>query len=190
MGKLNFYEKLCHFERVISLNERISINTLHVSLNFDLSENLETKKLQAIASTYMERIGFHNQPYLIYRHDDAGHPHIHIVSTNIQKDGSNISLHNLGKNESEEARKEIEIEFGLIKAGSSKQKNNMILHPVIVQRIIYGKAETKRAISNVLTKVISQYKFTSLSSLNAALKLIMLLPTDVKEIQEFTGIMG
>jgi hypothetical protein len=171
MGKLNFYEKLHHFERLISLNDRISINTLHVSLNFDLSENLETQKLQAIASTYMERIGFGNQPYLVYRHDDAGHPHIHIVSTNIQKDGSSISLHNLGKNQSEEARKEIEIEYRLVKAESSKQEKILNLHPVNAQRIIYGKAESKRAISNVLMKVIPQYKFTSLSSLNAVLGL-------------------
>ncbi len=178
IGNLNFYEKLHHFERLISLNDRISINTLHVSLNFDLSENLETQKLQAIASTYMERIGFGNQPYLVYRHDDAGHPHVHIVSTNIQKDGSRISLHNLGKNQSEEARKEIEMEYRLKKAESSKQtylsdrqENILDLHPLNAQRIIYGKSETKRAISNVLMRVIPQYKFTSLSSLNAVLKL-------------------
>ena len=171
MDELNFYEKLHHFERLISLNDRISINTLHVSLNFDPSEYLDAKKLQAIATTYMERIGFGKQPYLVYHHLDAGHPHIHIVSTNIQNDGSRISLHNLGKNQSEEARKEIEIEFGLIKAESSKQTNILNLHPVNAQRIIYGKAESKRAISNVLIKVIPQYKFTSLSSLNAVLKL-------------------
>jgi len=171
MDKLNFYEKLAHFERFISLNERTTTNTIHVSLNFDFSDKINTEKLQAIAREYMERIGFRNQPYLVYRHDDAGHPHIHIVSTNIQKDGSRISLHNLGKNQSEEARKEIEIEFGLIKAESSKQTNILNLHPVDAKRIIYGKSETKRAISNVLIKVIPQYKFTSLSSLNAVLKL-------------------
>jgi hypothetical protein len=44
-------------------------------------------------------------------------------------------------------------------------------YPVNAQRIIYGKSETKRAISNVLMKVISEYKFTSLSALNAVLKL-------------------
>jgi len=60
---------------------------------------------------YMEKIGFCEQPYLIYRHYDAGHPHIHIVSINIRRDGSRISLHNIGRNQSEKARKEIENEF-------------------------------------------------------------------------------
>lgn len=41
----------------------------------------------------------------------------------------------------------------------------------MAERIIYGKSETKRAISNVLMKVISEYKFTSFSALNAVLKL-------------------
>jgi hypothetical protein len=56
--QLNFYDKLHHFERCISLNERVSVNTLHVSLNFDLSEKINTEKLKAITNRYMERIGF------------------------------------------------------------------------------------------------------------------------------------
>ncbi len=85
LDKLNFYDKLNHFERLISLNEQTSINTLHVSLNFNPSEKLTTEKLQAIACLYIEKIGFHKQLFLVYRHRDAGHPHIHIVSTNIKK---------------------------------------------------------------------------------------------------------
>jgi hypothetical protein len=130
---------------------------------------MNIEKLEA--NKYMERIRFGNQPYLVYRHDDAGHPHLRIVTTNIQSEGSRISLHNLGKNQSEKARKENEIEFNLVKAETSKQTNLLNLHPVNVQGIIYGKTETRRAISNVLTKVISEYKFTSLSALNAVLKL-------------------
>ena len=128
--KLNFYDKLQHFERRISLNERVSVNTLHVSLNFDPPEKINTEKLQTIVKEYMERIGFCNQPYLVYRHDEAGHPHIHIVSTNIQNDGNRISLHNLGKKQSEKARREIEIEYGLVKAQSSKQTNMLNFYPV------------------------------------------------------------
>lgn len=171
VNRLNFYDKLHHFERLISLNERTTINTLHVSLNFDSSDKINTEKLKAIAREYMQRIGFGNQPYVVYRRDDASHPHIHIVTTNIQSGGIRISLHNLGKNQSEKARKEIEIEFGLVKAQSSKQTNKLNTDSVNVPKIIYGKSETKRAISNVLMKGIPQYKFVSLSALNAVLKL-------------------
>ena len=67
-----------------------------------------------IASFYMEKIGFGQQPYLVYQHLDAGHPHIHIVGTNIQKDGKRISLHNIGRNQSTTARRELEKRMEII----------------------------------------------------------------------------
>src|SRR5690348_404811 len=79
---LSFSDKIRWFEKLTSLNERTKTNTLHVSLNFDSSEKLENDKLVEIAKAYMEKIGFGEQPYLVYRHYDAGHPHVHIVSTN------------------------------------------------------------------------------------------------------------
>ena len=69
----------------------------------------------------MERIGFGNQPYLVYQHHDAGHPHIHIVSIKVREDGSRVDTQNIGRNQSEKARKEIEKEFGLLKAEDSKR---------------------------------------------------------------------
>ena len=107
--QLNFYDKLNRFEQLISLNKRAATNTVHISLNFGINENISKEKLIEIASTYMEKIGFGSQPYLVYQHLDAGHPHLHIVTTNIQNNGKRISLHNLGKNQSAKARKEIEI---------------------------------------------------------------------------------
>ncbi len=169
--KMNFYEKVATFEKLTSLNERTTTNTLHVSLNFDPSEKLENEKLIEIADSYMKKIGFDNQPYLVYRHHDTGHPHIHIVSTNIQRDGSRISMHNLGRNQSEVARKEIEKEFGLVMAESKKLTDALKLRPINAHKINPGKRATKAAISNILGIVIPQYKYSSLPELNAVLKL-------------------
>jgi len=41
-----------------------------VSLNFSPSEKISLETLKEIAKTYMEIIGFDQQPYLVYRHDD------------------------------------------------------------------------------------------------------------------------
>lgn len=169
--KLNFYDKINHFERLTSLNDRAVTNTLHVSLNFDPSEQLSNEKLAAIPDRYMEQIGFGQQPYLVYRHYDAGHPHIHIVSTNIQKNGKRISMHNMGRNQSEKARKDIEKEFGLVRADSKKTSDTFKVIPVNASKVVYGKSETKRAIANVLMVVLKQYKYSSLPELNAVLKL-------------------
>jgi type IV secretory pathway VirD2 relaxase len=114
--EMNFLEKLKRFEKQIAKNNRAKTNTLHISLNFDLSDKLSKEKLKSIASDYMEKIGFGNQPWLLYKHEDAGHPHIHIVTTNIQADGKRIDTFNIGRNQSEKARKELELKYELVRA--------------------------------------------------------------------------
>ncbi|MBA2762185.1 MAG: relaxase/mobilization nuclease domain-containing protein, partial [Segetibacter sp.] len=147
----------------------VKANSLHISLNFNESDQLNKEKLCAIAETYMQGIGFEKQPYLVYQHHDAGHPHIHIVTTNIQRDGSKIEMNNIGRNQSEKARKAIELIFGLTQAEGrgQKQENQLKLS---VQKVQYGKTQTKQAITNVLDVVVNQYKYTSLPELNAVLK--------------------
>lgn len=168
--KLSFQGKLSRFEHITMLNERAKTNTLHISLNFDASEMLTNFQLQNIASTYMDRVGFGEQPYLVYRHTDSGHPHIHIATINIKPNGERIDIHNIGRNQSEQARKEIEVEFNLVKAGS-RNKKEQPLRPVNLEKVIYGKSETKRAITNTTNEIIRSYKFTSVAELNAILQL-------------------
>jgi hypothetical protein len=165
---LSFYDKQEHFQRLTSLNEKVQTNVLHVSLNFDPKENLASDRLQAIATAYMQGIGFSGQPFLLYQHTDAGHPHVHIVSVNIRTNGSRIPLHNLGRNASEKTRKELEEQFGLVKAGAVDKLPELV--PVNVTRIQYGRGATKQAIGNVLRHVLFTYNYTSLEQLNAVLK--------------------
>lgn len=174
LGKdeMNTKMKLNFFQKQIELNERATRNSVHISLNFDPSEAaLTSDKLMDIANTYMTKIGFENQPYLVYQHHDAGHPHIHIVSTKIQSDGKRIDMHNIGRNQSETARKEIEKTFQLVMAGNGQIKQNFELKPIEVSKINYGQLETKKAIATVLNAVIPNYKYTSIAELNAVLNL-------------------
>lgn len=55
-----------------------------MSLNFDPSKKLNKEQLAEISKAYLKGIGFEKQPALIYEQRDAGHPHIHIVTTNIK----------------------------------------------------------------------------------------------------------
>ncbi len=160
--------KLNRLLRQAELNQNVKRNSVHISLNFAPSENPSDEKMKAIADTYMEKIGFGEQPYLVYRHEDAGHSHLHIVSIKVRADGSRIDMNNIGKNQSEQARKAIEEAFGLVKAETQKQAA-YTLKPVHAQRVQYGKSATKKAIQNVLVNVLNTYKYTSLPELNAIL---------------------
>lgn len=167
-ANLSEQERLNMLLKLAALNTNVARNSVHISLNFDPSEKHSNSLLKEIAQSYMEKIGFGDQPYLVYQHHDAGHPHIHIVSVKIAYDGSRIETQNIGRNKSERARKEIENEFYLVKASSKKQEQSEHLKPAMVSAN-YGKVETKRAISNILSGVIDKYKFTSLPELNAVL---------------------
>ena len=163
--------KLGYLLKRTELNENVKRNSVHISLNFDPSEaHLSKEKLTQIANLYMQKLGFGDQPYLIYQHHDAGHPHIHVVTTNIQSDGKRIDLHHLGIRKSEPARKEIEKMFGLVVADAHARREAFRLNPIDVKKVQYGRAETKRAITNVLDAVLDKYKYTSLPELNAVLK--------------------
>jgi hypothetical protein len=180
-NQLNYYDKLNRFQSLINLNKRATTNTIHISLNFGLEEKIEREKLAEIASVYMEKIGFDQQPYLVYQHLDAGHPHIHIVSTNIQKDGKRISLHNIGRNQSNTARKEIEAAYNLQRAEKQEKAESQEIRSVNAQKMAYGRSATKRGITNVLDAILPQYKYASLAELNAILKLYNLAADRGKE---------
>src|SRR5690606_23642670 len=102
--QMNFHDKLKRFQYFTDKNKKVKTNTLHISLNFDIGEKLSKEKFNEIAITYMDKIGFGDQPYLVYEHRDSAHPHIHIVTTNVQKDGKRIDIHNIGRCRSEERR--------------------------------------------------------------------------------------
>ncbi|NCI51393.1 relaxase/mobilization nuclease domain-containing protein [Sediminibacterium roseum] len=167
--QMNFYDKLQVFEYRNKLNERATTKTLHVSLNFSNAEKYDDAFLMQIAGEYMLRIGFGNQPYLVYHHHDAGHPHIHILSTTIREDGTRINTHNMGRNQSEIARKFLEEKYHLVKAENKNEKTHSIV-PLNVEKVTYGISETKRGIANVLHGVLGTYNYTSLPELNAVLK--------------------
>lgn len=169
ISKLSFRQKLDTFVRYQEKNERTKANTVHISLNFDKGDRLTTDKLKNIASAYIDKIGFGQQPFLVYQHFDAAHPHLHIVTTNIRTDGSRIALHNIGRNQSEKARKEIEDEFRLITAQGRKYAETQI-KAVDLERATYGKSETKRSITNIVNTVVKTYKFASIHEFNAVLK--------------------
>jgi len=91
LDKLDWQDKVYHFERRNVRNEQAIQNTLHICLNFHPSDDAPDSKMQAIVTEYMHKMRLDRQPFLAYRHFDTVHPHLHIVCTNIQGDGSKLN---------------------------------------------------------------------------------------------------
>ena len=161
-------QKANRFAKLTALNIRVKTNAVHISLNFHATDKLSKDRLCEIAESYMDKIGFGQQPFVVYQHKDAGHPHLHIITTNIQPSGKRIDLHNIGRVRSEAARKRVEEQFSLVKAEHVAQETpRHDLRPI--EPVKYGKSETKRAISNIIRQVTKTYNYTSLPELNAVL---------------------
>ena len=168
---LTIDDKHDRFLRLSQLNERVR-TSLHITLNFDPTDELSNEQVQKISRSYMKEIGFERQPYLVYRHYDAGHPHCHIVTSHIQADGDPMDLYNLGRNQSEKARLRLEEEYNLVTAEQKlrlRQQQKLEINGV--QKITYGLRSTARAVSEVLEHVTQKYKYTDLEELNTVLRL-------------------
>ncbi len=163
---LRLRDKYEIFEKLISQNERAKTNTLHITLNFSTRDKLDNELLKQITDQYMKGIGFAEQPYLAYRHYDSAHPHLHIATVIIAQGGKRIDINNACIDASERTRKQIEETYRLVRAERPHKEQTYALTP---SDAIYGRRETKEFISRVVTEVVSTYKFTSLSELNALL---------------------
>jgi len=168
LDQLTFENKLNRLLKLAALNKNSKKSGIHISLNFTSQENYSAQKLEKIAMAYMQRLSWGKQPYLIYQHRDAGHPHLHILSTFISPSGQYI-----GNNQSrlQKARTDTEEEFHLEKSVKISQD---LIHPWFGEsplKIQYGKNEMIRSLSKVVNHVSRNYKYASLEELNGVLKL-------------------
>ncbi len=65
----------------------------HISLNFSIEDkaHLSDGLMAEIAREYMRRMGIANTQYIVCRHTDTAHPHLHIVANRVDNDGRTIS---------------------------------------------------------------------------------------------------
>jgi hypothetical protein len=95
-------------------NTGVKKNVFHCSLNFPVSDNdkINNEILSDIASDFMKRMGYESVPFVVYRHFDKEHQHIHIVSSRIDGQGKRINDYKEQLNAIKIAR-QIEKDYGL-----------------------------------------------------------------------------
>ena len=155
IGELSFAEKIRRFSLVNQRCTRVKNNTVHLILSFSPEDMISTSTMQAITIDYMQRIGFGNQPYIVYLHSDTGNKHLHIVTTPIQKNGRSINCHNIVQRLCQPARQAIEQQYQLIPAQGRNQSQTLPFQ--------------SSSLSNTIREVVSTYKFSNLDELNAVL---------------------
>lgn len=109
---------------------------LHVSLNFLPIDNavLHDAMLKEIVKEYLIGIGFDkDHPYVVYKHDDTQHPHIHIITSKLNRNGKCIAKAN-DYRQSQRVTRSLEVKYNLTRVSSVKSEN-----PIIKDREILFK---------------------------------------------------
>lgn len=92
----------------------------HTSINFPPGEDLPNDKMKQIGLDYLQANGFTQHQYIMFRHYDADHPHLHILVNRIAYDGSVLSDSN-DYARSEKVLRELEKKYNLTQVPSSTQ---------------------------------------------------------------------
>ena len=74
----------------LEANRRTTNTVFHASLNPSPEDRLTDEQLRDIAQEYMERMGYGNQPYIVFKHKDIDRQHLHIVSLRVDEKGYKI----------------------------------------------------------------------------------------------------
>lgn len=73
-----------------SKNTHIKNPQLHLTISVK-GKSLTADDLNRVGEEWMNRMGYGDNPYLIYFHNNTANNHIHIVTTRVEKDGRKIS---------------------------------------------------------------------------------------------------
>ena len=178
-GNYTMEDVLTDMEALIPKNCRTKKAVFHCSLNPHPDEKLSDETLMQIAREYMEALGYGNQPYIVFKHNDIAREHIHIVSLRVDSRGRKIN-DKFEKRRSKKITDALERKFGLIP--SSKVTDKAMKE---TPKVDIGKGNIKEQVSNVVRMVMKHYHFCSLGELNAILSAYNLTVEEVKT--EFRG---
>src|SRR6185503_20239621 len=112
---MSFHDKLDRLQQLSSLHETAEKKIAHIFLTFHKNDQISDAHIVELGSRYMTAAGMGSQPYIVYRHFDAWHPHAHIVSTFVQPSGKLIDPRRASLIELNQLTREWEQEFSLIK---------------------------------------------------------------------------
>ncbi len=130
------------------LNPKIAKPVAHISLDFSVQDKhrLTDQFMVGMAQEYMEKMGYRDTQYIIVRHQDTDHPHVHIVINRIDNNGKRISDQN-ERQRNTRVCMELTKKYGLyIASGKENVKEHRLKEPDKTKYEIYNAL--KSAIPN------------------------------------------
>lgn len=137
---------------------------LHISLNPHPEDKLTDQDFEILAREYLDKLGFGEQPWVMYKHEDIDRHHIHIVTVNVNEQGKRLNQAFLFRR-SKKITSELEDNYNLHKA----QRERVSPDTPITKLDPAG--DIKRQLANIVKLVGMRWQFQTLGEYNAILSL-------------------
>lgn len=150
----DFRETLKRYERRNFSSKELSF---HMSVNPSKTDGLCEERVKELVADIMEGLGFTNQPYAVYRHDDIDRRHYHVVSIRTDSNGRKIP----SRQENRRClllQETLSMKYGfVVGCTTNEQLDRVQTH---MARFVPGKADTAVQIDSIV-RFCCTYRFTS-----------------------------
>ncbi len=147
---------------------------LHISINPHPEDVLTDQQLADIAREYMQKLGYGDQPYLVYKHTDIDRHHIHIVGLRVDGNGKPLN-DRFEHRRSKQITRELERKYNLHPA----EKKERTERPEL-KKVDYAAGDVKHQIGNTVKAACYGYRFQSFGEYRALLAAYNVCAEEVK----------
>ena len=155
-GRLDIDACMDSFRPYLEANRRTTNTVFHASLNPSPEDRLTDEQLREIAQEYMQKMGYGEQPYIVFKHKDIDREHLHVVSLRVDEQGRKLS-HDFEARRSMEILRDLECKYGL----QPSVKGQELTDREGLRKVNYPEGNVKQQISSVVRSCLRNYKCSS-----------------------------
>ena len=155
-GHFSIGECMRSFEMQMPVQLSTKKPILHISINPHPEDVLSDSQLSDIAREYMRKLGYGDQPYLVYKHEDIDRHHIHIVGLRVDENGRPLN-DKFEHRRSKQITRELERKYNLHPAERKERAERPEL-----KKVDYTAGDVKYQIGNAVKAACYGYRFHTL----------------------------
>jgi len=139
---------------VRQLKPNLSKAVYHVSLNLPYSDSnkLTNEEFTELATDYLEGMNFYDNQFIIYKHFDQDHSHIHIIANRVCFSG-NVVSDSQDYKRSETLIRRLEKKFNLTEL-VRKQESNVLSKGEIEKCLRTGESPHRLELQNIINELL------------------------------------
>ena len=164
-GRMDVDACMESFRPYLEANCRTTNTVFHVSLNPSPEDKLTDEQLREIANEYMQKMGYGNQPYIVFKHKDIDREHLHVVSLLIDENGRKLS-HDYEARRSMDILRSLEQKYGLHPSVKGQEQTDR----EGLRKVNYPEGNVKQQVSSVVRSCLRNYKCSSYGELRTLLE--------------------